>query len=122
LLKRKCRVIFVTDVPTYAVDIPRYLALNSFLQWNSSSHPVPLPAVGNSEAVKEFLKSSIASKVEVVNPNSAFIEDGVFIFHKDEKSFYVDSNHLTTLGSDKLSPLLEPYFRRPVEHSADTNP
>ena len=114
-------VVLVADVPGLKEDIPHamFMAYRTNRELRNllpASIQELLPTRSdylkdNNRAIAVFRKLSQNPRVRVVYPDAMLIYKGRYSVFKDGQLFYGDSHHLTSAGSNFVSPVFDPIFQ-----------
>jgi len=121
LLSMDREVVLVADVPEMKHDIPHamFMAYRTHRELQNllpaSLHEL-LPTrsdylTDNNRAIAVFRKLSQNPRVRVVYPDAMLIDKDRYSVLKDGQLFYMDSHHLTSAGSNFVSPVFDPIFQ-----------
>ena len=121
LLSMDRDVVLVADVPRMKYDIPHAM----FMAYRTGRKlqdilPSPLPDLMptraeylkyNDGTLKVFNELAKSPRVKIVYPDSMLIDNGRSRVFQENQLFYIDSGHLSSAGSNYVSPVFEPIFQ-----------
>ena len=113
-------VVLVADVPRMKYDIPHAM----FMAYRTGRKlqdilPSPLQDLLPTRAeylkykdgtLKVFSKLAANPRVRIVYPDFMLIDNGRYRVFQENQLFYIDSGHLSSAGSNYVSPVFEPIF------------
>lgn len=108
------RVWIMRQVPLQSHDVPRTLAAAMILGRQPSDRGVTREAhLAHRASVDRVFDGLADPNVSVLNPDPyLFDEAGRSILMEDGRSLYLDENHLSTYGAQRLRPMLDPMFEK----------
>ena len=111
----------VADVPRMEYDIPHAMFM-AYRTGRLLQDIVPSPLQDllptrveylkyNDGSLAVFKKLAVNPRVRIVYPDSMLIDNGRYRVFEENQLFYIDSGHLSSAGSNFVSPVFEPIFQ-----------
>jgi len=121
LLRLNREVVLVADVPRMKYDIPHamFVAYRTNRKLNCIL-PSPISALlptraqyyeRNKESSNIFMSLATNKKVRIVYPDTMLYENGYYQVYRNNKLYYIDDSHLSSVGSCYVSTVFAPIFR-----------